>query len=502
MSRVVVLGIDGMDRLLLGKWRTELPNLTRLAEGSPRVKMESIFPPDSLPAWLSIYTGLSPAKLGVIRFVTPFHKLERDIFGDTEQSSFKGKTFWDIASAAGKRVCIVLPHAVYPSWHVNGTMACRTEKVVSRNFPLSIYPPEPAKKYQMAGLQPYHGFPPQRLFPKFIRSCRERTLAEAGLGLKLLREEPWDLFFIYFSALDGIEHTFWRCLDPADPGYPGPNPYQDTIKEFYKLHDKIIGEFISSANEATVMVISDHGHGMRPPRVVNLNQKLVEWDLLVPRVSRLPLSRPSRWKERVKSSLSILVNRLGIGNFALKIMYLFPYWKRFLSSPELVDNELSQAYISDISAVKAHSQGGIVVKPGAKYEEVREILLQKLPSLEDPETGTKLVKWVSRREDIYSGGHLSRYPDILFELVPGYGVGWALEGPFISNSYFHAIQPGGHKRETPVFLVGNSVEARWAEQATILDIAPTILKLLGIPAPEGIDGKCLIKESPEIAGKL
>ena len=72
--KVLLLGIDALDRLLIEKFASSLPNLTRLRESEVNLNVHSTFPPDSDTAWATIATGLNPAQHGVVRFVDPLEK--------------------------------------------------------------------------------------------------------------------------------------------------------------------------------------------------------------------------------------------------------------------------------------------------------------------------------------------------------------------------------------------------------------------------------------------
>jgi Uncharacterized conserved protein len=65
------------------------------------------------------------------------------------------------------------------------------------------------------------------------------------------KKEQWDLFFISFLTLDRVKHFMWRYQDPNDPTYPGPNPFERSIKDFYVLFDTIIGEYRAIAGQDT-----------------------------------------------------------------------------------------------------------------------------------------------------------------------------------------------------------------------------------------------------------
>ena len=66
MTRVVILGISGLDADLLRVYGPSLPDVRRLLLHSPFLEMRSCFPPEPAPAWASIYTGLHPANHGIL----------------------------------------------------------------------------------------------------------------------------------------------------------------------------------------------------------------------------------------------------------------------------------------------------------------------------------------------------------------------------------------------------------------------------------------------------
>src|SRR5579864_2154311 len=64
MTKVVMLGISGLDADLLRVYGPSLPDMRRLLLHSPFLEMRSCFPPEPLPTWASIYSGLHPANHG------------------------------------------------------------------------------------------------------------------------------------------------------------------------------------------------------------------------------------------------------------------------------------------------------------------------------------------------------------------------------------------------------------------------------------------------------
>lgn len=501
MSKVLIIGIDGLDRMLLSKFKDYLPTFSKLKSERPQVDMVSVFPPDTMPAWVSIYTGLNPAKHGVINFLDSQDKDAKLIIDGVENTLFRGKAFWDIASRAGKKVCVVLPYAVYPAYPVNGAMVCRTLKVVPENFPVSTYPLNIFEDYALKNLNLniFHGFPSRNGLGKFQKSCRKRTMNEADIGLKLLNSQEWDLFFIYMSALDAIQHTFWSHFDKNHPDYIKGNCYEDSIRDFYVLFDRIVGEFVNSVDQdTTIIIVSDHGQGMRPVRVVNVNEVLRRQGYLVPKKQVFNNVNPLTKTDFLKNGAINFVDRFGIGLSLLRLMHKFPAWKKFFTSPSFVDWENTVAYVSDLSAIKCYSYCGIIINKlgmdNEKYEQIRSQIINKFAKLTNPETGSKLVKWCCRREEVYSGKYSSKYPDILLEFIDDYGAGWSIDVPIVGLNSSRGLQPGTHKANSAVFIIGNLGSLPVIrDKANLMDAAPTILDLLGVPIYRRIDGNSLFK---------
>ena len=93
MSRVLVIGIDSLAPGLLAKWEGDLPHFTGLRQQGTQAKMRSIFPVDSIPAWISLLSGLNPAQHGLIYSFDVFGSSWKDILG-IDPDRFKGHTFF------------------------------------------------------------------------------------------------------------------------------------------------------------------------------------------------------------------------------------------------------------------------------------------------------------------------------------------------------------------------------------------------------------------------
>ncbi|HEY76489.1 MAG TPA: hypothetical protein G4O00_09955 [Thermoflexia bacterium] len=489
MPRVLMIGIDSLAPTLLSELQADLPTFSQLRRQSPPLRLTSIFPIDSIPAWATIFTGLNPAKHGLIYSFDVF-EANWGAISKIDSSVFRGRTFWDYAGQGGKKVCILFPLLAYPAWPVNGVMLSRSLTGAGDAWPRRILDEQNLSRFET--LSGRH--PGRRRLLEYAQRAEKITEKEAAIASTILSRHEWDLAFVFFGYLDIIQHFFWRYFDPSDPTYPGPTPFQNVIREFYILLDRIVGELVNLHPDSIVVVFSDHGHGMRPPRTVNINECLREAGLLC---SRNGVVNPAPYLlENIKRVVLDFIHRFELDHWMLEVSrrgILSSVTKSLYMSRATIDMERTVACLSSFAGPKSYPYGGVEIirenlkKRGMEYEEVRSRVIHLLSQLKEPETGRPLVEWACRREDLYSGSYLDLYPDVLFELREGYGVYWGIHTPLIGTAYEHNLAPGGHRKEA-VFLLSNAGRPVSRYEMTLEDIAPTVLDLLGLEGDWHFDG--------------
>lgn len=485
MSKVLIIGIDSLDADIISKWENELPNFKKLKENNPSITFKSVFPPDSDTAWASIYTGLNPAKHGVVNFIDPFEKSVNIQTKEGEAESLVGKTFWDYAGKFNKKVCILLPHIAYPPWKVNGIMVSKSRI----NESVEIIPKK-FDDYPLKRLNSPKGVPrkDEKSLKKVIASYEELISNETDFFLNMVKNKDWDLFFCYSSALDAIQHYFWNYCDENNVKYSENNPFKNVIKDFYRAYDLMVGRLISSVDERTaIIILSDHGHGGRPSKLININELL----RLNGYINVKNKTHTSGVLDKLKSKSIEYISRYDLGWAASKTLKIFPQLKEFYLTSHSLNLNSSTAYVTDLSGIKAYTYGGIIIRKDKlltdDYENTREKIIQLLKK----ELKDKIV-WILKREDLYCGVYLSKYPDIILQLIEGYGLGNKINAPVIDNAYMSNIVPGSHRGETPVLFVSNINKDVIIKDITLMDITPTILELLGIKQIFDSDGISIV----------
>ena len=485
MSKVLMIGVDGLDPILLSRFESKLPNFKELKQRGTSIKHNSIFPYDSIPIWSSIYTGLTPAHHGLLKSIN----YQKETSMDVDSSILSGKTFWDFAGSAGKKVCIINPFVAYPPWPVNGVMVSGP---IGKNGSSKTYPSIIENKYRLPHLGGLHDrYPLKKDLMKFLEMAKRVTTSEADFALDLLREYEWDLALTVFITLDGVEHFFWRYYDKDDPTHPDNNTMKNVIPDFYGLIDSIVGRF-RELDFDTLIIFGDHGMGLRSLKLVNINEVLRKRNLLSSKVQ-------TNWGlgykiDSLKSNVLNLIYKYNLDDGALMLSRCVPKLSKKLIKSELsISSENRTAFAADL--VGMNSCGGInIVKEKleeADYEGIRTLVLTDLQNLVSPLTGQKLVKWACRREKLYEGEFINRYPDIVFELEQTYGVSWGV-GQLLNDNYAHKIISGGHKNEAVFIINGVFDKTLNKTEMSSIDIAPTVLDLLNVNGNYHFDGRSIL----------
>jgi len=362
------------------------------------------------------------------------------------------------------------------------------------NDGIDVYPPSLRKDLDLTNLQVVKGFPGRKK-SRYIHANEILLNSQSELALNLLKSEEWDLFFLYTSVLDMIQHYFWNLCDETDPTYPGPNEFQNTIKKFYRMHDQLVGLLMQEmAPETTLIILSDHGHGMRPVNVFNANEFLRQQNYLV--LKSRPMEKHfSSWVDWNKLVFLSGISRLQLGEAASKVLKIIPWAKNLYSSPISIDWERTIAFATNLSGIKAYSYSGIMIKRDnlseSEYENIRTQIIKSMIEMKDPLSERNLVRWISRREDLYHGPFINKYPDIVFELQDDIGVGLTADGNLFGKAESHQLVPGSHKSDSAVFIINKKIPDH-EQQMELIDVTPTIFSLLGIQSRSEFEGKSII----------
>jgi predicted AlkP superfamily phosphohydrolase/phosphomutase len=492
MSRVLVIGIDGMDWPVLEPLLPDLEHIDAVRRDGFAGEFPSVFPPDSIPSWVSIFTGRDPSEHGVLESIDYFKKDVKQFSVDT--GAFRGRTFWDLAGSAGKRVIVVNPLLAHPPWQVNGVMASGP---VFISGDTAVFPPGSAERNPPPPLGGIVDFPEKHELTSFIDKARAETERIVNYTIRLMESEAWDMTFVTLLTLDRMFHFFWRYFDVDDPTHPGRGEFSDVITDFHHFLDGCVGRLKSASGPDTVvMILSDHGHGRRPPLHFNLNQLLLEHGLLESRVKGPRVFSPRYLLERAKNLTLETLHRLDMEDLAYRFARVFPWTRKMKKRDFMTEPTRNIATASEFGGTNPF--GGIDINRdqcaarGLDYEAVRSEIIDLLSRTRD-EAGESVFVWAKRREEIYAGANIGKYPDILYEMKPDYGTNWSVHIPLVSTNPRHRKISGGH-RASGVLVMGPLGE--WSvvpELVSPMNVCPTILRIL---CADDRDGELSVPGSP------
>lgn len=474
VKKLIVIGIDGMDWDVIRKYECDLPTISSMMKRSNYPRVRSVFPADTTPAWTTIYTGLNPAEHGIINFINVGDKDNTYKPLTFDDSVFKGKVFWDKLNEAGLNCVVVLPMNIKEGWEINGLMITRPYKGKMRVYPQGRYDSYSPRSDILAT---DGKFTSEKQLGELNKEFICKAEEEFRLTKLVIENEECDVMFAYFSVIDGIQHDFWRHCDPLHPEYPADNEHKNVICDTYKLMDDYISKIIKMLPNTPMLIISDHGHGARPVYVARINEMLRRRGYLAPRQEGLVRGNYVGLKKWAKKTALTFVKEQGLPQWAVKLIKKFPVWKTIFASNNDFDWGKTVAYISDLSALKNYSYGGIRISESVtdKRTLCNEIIAY-LKTIKIKDEDIPAFLWIKRSDELYNGKYLSKYPEIIFQLDERYGAAWDLgESLFEKQGFMHKLSPGAHRYETAV-IASNNFKLDKA-QYEMTDIAPLIMEI-------------------------
>ena len=493
-AKVLVIGLDGAGFALLRPWidAGDLPNLATLIKEGAHGDLKSSYPPNTGPAWSSIYTGMNVGKHGVYNLV---QNVGPSGYVLANAGMRRGRDVWQIIGDLGKSVIVMNAPVTYPPRSVNGIMVT--------GFPTPsedcVYTYPPSLKDEILTISPEYraslpdGFVKNRSkvdLRIYIDLLSKSLNSKRDLAVHFMDKYDWDFFMLVFSETDYVQHYFWADMERRDSA--GSDKHKSAIFEVYKQVDNIIGELVKKAGkEAYVFVISDHGAGPCP--------KLFQTGNFLYRNKWL------HFKPSLKTRIKLLSHKIGIDHYTLFGLF------RSLGFPNLGilakrrlrlarydidwDKTLAYCFGSSISLnLKGRDSAGIVEPKD--YDKLRNQIIQELIKVRDPETSNIVFDKVLKREDVYWGPEVGNAPDIIPITREPYGL--SPEDISVKSLFTKSYdRSGDHTMNGLLIIHGPQIKKVEVEKASVIDIAPTILYAMGLPNPSDMDGKILTQAFSE-----
>lgn len=503
-QKMLVIGLDG------GSWSVirpliesgELPALARLMQDGTSGPLKSVPNAMSPAAWTTFMTGRNPGNHGIYDFYQ-----RRPGSYDIEfvnGSHRKAASLWRLLSDAGRQVGVVNVPFTYPAEKVQGFLLAGLDApgVESPGF---CYPPDVYREVASAcgGYTMEAGVTGSVMAGRLDEAVKKLYGSidnRLKTSLYLLENRQWDFFITVFRETDPAQHCLWKFYDSAHPDYDEElgKRYGDVIPEVYRRIDRAIHRLATAAGpEVAVLVVSDHGFGPRNQASQSLNTWLASLGLLAFKDgSPRQQSIVARLYKQLETKLSRKMKE--------RLVRLLPGMRRRVEGSLRfgeIDWSKTQAYSDNCRPaiwlnLKGREPDGSV-EPGSEAEQLKTELISKLAGAVDLESQEMVVDKVYRREDVYAGPWVERAPDLLIRWRDGVAArGLLTPGhrpalPVFPTTELRVIS-GDHTPEGIFLAAGPGlIKGRKLRSASIVDLAPTILYLLGHAIPQEMEGQVL-----------
>ncbi len=485
---LLIIGLDGLSWNLLDHLLEAgvMPHLARLRDEGAWGSLRSVVPTQSASAWASFITGQDPARHGVVDFTVR----QRDgTYRHAKPQSTS--TLWHLLGRGGLRVGVLNFPVTYPPDPVDGFLVSGMLSPKGRTF---TYPSTLGREL-LAAVPDYRIDLEWQLYAgrerALLRDLTEMTRLRIQACRHLLEDQDWggtsgpDLLAVAFVGSDRLQHALWRHLDPSHPLHDAAQLTSliEPLHAFYAGLDQAVGQLISAVGPgATVILLSDHGF------------------------------QSAAWQFRVDDWLAMsgwLVRQAGRSRWERLARRLDKPWVRHLRKRVVKDisrhfSTFTPGGTIDWSHTLAsnpwNSQQGIrlnvkgrdpegIVAPGDDSARLREEIRQALSEVRDPRTGQLVVDRIWRREELYQQGpFIEEMPDLGFTLRPDFAISPLQPGLWMETGW----ASGDHSLDGMFVAWGSHIRPGHVVGARLIDVAPTILYLLGQAVPDTMDGAVLV----------
>jgi predicted AlkP superfamily phosphohydrolase/phosphomutase len=498
MKRVLALLLDAASPDLIEKWTDDgsLPNLRCLREGGAYGRLGSVAEWLAEGTHYAFHMGRNPGATGLAGYAVWQKATMRSRTPALDWLPFT--PFWRAFRDRDPRAVVVDPANVYAPEPFNGVeiIGWAAHDALA---PYQSYPPELAHRIHQrfgSSLLPdeMYGLMSKGDFANTERLLQEINRSFKSLCLELMQGEEWDLFLAYNYTLHHAGHRLWNTVNITDRlSQAEKKKMEGALRRAYVDCDEAVGGIVDAAGKDTrIMIFSVHGMGANHSRTYifpEMLRRITEGGPSSPGpLKRIRELVPQRWRHELKSRLPFELRR-----------YLTSYWR--MSEYKWATTR-AFSLLSDTEAwvrinLKGREALGIV-EPGEEYEALCAQITEGLQSYVDADTGEPLVRDIVRPQQVFRGARLAELPDLIVRWSDSPASGHRA----VSSPRYGTIpwptprrnpegRSGNHRPEGMLIAAGPDIRSGTIEGAQTLDLAPTILTLLGQAVPGEMEGRPL-----------
>jgi predicted AlkP superfamily phosphohydrolase/phosphomutase len=508
-AKILVIGLDGAEATLVERWAAEghMPRIKTLMETASGFALGNEM--HRLPGaiWSDIATGISVGRFGIHQHSGQLHT------GETHRRYCKPEeidpepNYWVRAARAGLRTATLdvplqviargLPGLQLMEWGTHerhlgsGSEPPSFIDEITREFgPYPVFDCET------------HGRKADN-YAALIAGLKKAVPLKTAVILKALQNENWDLFTAAFSEAHCAGHQLWHFHDARHPWHSADDPSEllNAFKDIYGLIDSAVGQLIDAAGErATVVFLVSHGMEAFAGGNYLLDEVMARLGYSSPAESGL-----SRLARKLQTSQNATVSALrAVVRAALGPARLHKAQADLGASREPLTDPRVRAvalYNNRCGAIRLNLKGREpfgAVAPGNEAKSLIAEIRERLAELRDPATNEYLIVSMATAEEAYGADHHPDIPDLLIEFRTDLGEINGCVSPrlgHIGAPNYRSFMPrsGDHTGQSRLWLRRPGVAPRAFEvRGHVIDVAPTILDLAGLPRPQDMDGHSLL----------
>ena len=505
--RVLLIGLDSADAELIDAWAAEghLPTFARLRREGVSGRLGTTAEVMHVSAWPTLYTGTTPGQHGMYH---AYQVREGDQAIHRTEPEWCGQPpFWKFLDDAGRK-CIVFD--AFMDYLLPGFKGLQ---VVDYGTWTWFGEPGSTPRGALRDIQRRFGRYPAPdhsnlvHVPDDTRRFAEQLIAGAETKGRvvqaLAREHDWEMMFVTFGEPHGAGHYLWHIGDPDYPTHPAGLAGQNYVRDVYVAVDKAIGDILAAVGDDTTVIVTS-GDGMGPnysgchlmPEMLHRLGHLYSGSVgggdastAAPKKGLLAAVRQAV-PLGLRQSVTRCMPRAMRYKLSMKWVNSGTDWSR--SKLFCIPNS-NEAYF------RVNLQGREplgIVHPGTEYQELIGSLCEELDQLRNPANGLRAADQIYDMDRVFTGPRRGDLPDAVINWNEKARVLDAIESPragLIRKVPGHAVSAfynGNHRANAFMFARGPSLAAGTSlDGGHILDVAPTLLTMLGVDLPRQFEGR-------------
>jgi len=488
----MVIGLDGatfdmLDPLMaMGR----MPRLAACMKQGTSAVLRSTTPPITPAAWTTFLTGKQPGSHGIIDFER-YDATTNKLLLNSTQSTAHVRNLWQILSSHNLKVGSVNVPMTYPPVPINGFLVSGFETPGPKSD--FVYPKEVREEILQRWPDPtlrtnWQRSPMggDRLFAENVDYMSRSFHQGADMTTWLGDRFGWDVLMVVFKLVDNLQHKTWKYLDPR---WCDRHPIRrDIARACFTEADKAIGQLLdyAQAHNATVVMVSDHGHGSLEGKI-QPNLMLKEWGYL--KLHGGSARGATRGKTIVDRLLGRREKFVRVDDIARDLAVDFSRTRACVMHAGMA----GFLYLN----LKGRQPTGIVDL--ADYESLRDELIERFTGQEcratDPSgKSIPLFTEVHKPETLWNCSREKQpwLPDLILTPYDGLAVVRKIRGSKAINWLPFRKLEGTHRKDGIFVASGPGVSNVPRFASHIVDCAPTILALLGLPIPDDMEGDVML----------